>query len=472
MRLELGALRDLLRRYADVWSAAWASRREMDPPPRNRDEREFLPAQLELQEAPVHPAPHWAMRIIVLMLVLTLAWSIWGKFEIVATAPGKVTLSGRAKVVQSLEPGIVRAIHIRNGQHVEAGAPLIELDTTVMAVEAGKSENEYQDARLALARTAAVLDALTRGKPVRMMPLDDVRPDRFRTVSELTVAQVDEYEGRMKMWEAELARRRAELSTNLALVARLGQTAAIADKQHADYQQLLARKFVSRHAALNQERERIAQQRDYEVQRSRTAELRAAVEAQERQIAAGRAEFVRKFLAEQNDAQQRLSSLSAERTKAAHRQTLASLRAPVAGTVQELAMHTVGGVVTTAQPLLVVVPDDALEIEATLDNKDIGFVRVGQPVKVKADAFPYIRYGHLTGTVVSISADALRDEKRGWVYQAMVRLDDDRLRVGDQWRRLSPGMSVTAEVVTGKRRAIAYFTEPLLEAGMSGFRER
>ena len=138
------------------------------------------------------------------------------------------------------------------------------------------------------------------------------------------------------------------------------------------------------------------------------------------------------------------------------------LTAPVNGTVQQLAVHTTGGVVTEAQPLMVIVPSNQpVEVEALFENKDIGFVRQGQEVEIKVDTFTFTKYGVLDGTVISISDDAIEDEKLGLVYSARIRLSESKIAVGDRVVALSPGMSIKAEVKTDKRKVIDYFLSPL-----------
>ena len=148
--------------------------------------------------------------------------------------------------------------------------------------------------------------------------------------------------------------------------------------------------------------------------------------------------------------------------KAETRQHQQTLTAPVDGVVQQLAVHTIGGVVTPAQALMVITPSDyQAEIEAQLDNRDVGFVRVGQHVEVKVDTFPFTRYGTIPGTVSFVSSDAVQDEKRGLVFQARVKLDKPVIRVDEREVSLTPGMAVTAEIATARRRIIEFFLDPI-----------
>lgn len=209
------------------------------------------------------------------------------------------------------------------------------------------------------------------------------------------------------------------------------------------------------------------------IQKSRLDELSAALQEGRNQRTALTAETRRLTLDSLTDGEQKASTLAQERVKAESRGQLMTLTAPVDGTVQQLAVHTVGGVVTPAQPLLVVVPrEHALEVEAFLENKDIGFVAAGQEAVVKIETFPYTKYGTVPATVAHVSDDAIADEKKGLVYAARVRLGQTAIRVEEKLVNLSPGMAVTVEIKTGRRRVIEYFLSPLLQYKDESLRER
>ena len=185
------------------------------------------------------------------------------------------------------------------------------------------------------------------------------------------------------------------------------------------------------------------------------------------------AETRRVTLDQLHEAEAKSTALDQELAKARDRDRDMRLVAPVAGTVQQLAVHTVGGVVTPAQPLLVVVPrENTLEVEAVLQNKDIGFVRVGQGAEVKIETFPFTKYGTIPGEIVAVSSDAIQDEKLGLFYAARVRLARTSLDVEGRRVNLSPGMAVTVEVKTGVRRVVEYFLSPLLQHQQESLRER
>ena len=174
-----------------------------------------------------------------------------------------------------------------------------------------------------------------------------------------------------------------------------------------------------------------------------------------------------------NEAEQKATGFSNELVKSDSRGKLMTLTAPVDGTVQQLAVHTVGGVVTPAQPLMVIVPkDNPIEVEAFVENKDIGFVNPGQAAVVKIETFPFTKYGTIDARVIQVSNDAVSDEKRGLIFPARVNLERATIQVENKTVNLSPGMAVTVEVKTSQRRVIEYFLSPLLQYKDESLRER
>ncbi|MGC0155804.1 HlyD family type I secretion periplasmic adaptor subunit [Chromobacterium vaccinii] len=472
MKLHLQAVKDLLARYGQVFHAVWEVRHQLDAPPRQGHELAFLPAHLELTDTPVHPAPRWAMRLIVAFALLALLWSAFGKLDIVAAAQGKLAPDAQVKIVQPLDTGTVRAIHVENGQRVRAGQLLVELDATQAGADAAKTLAARLDAAVAVARAQALLDAQQRAHPPVLAAVAGLPAERQAEAQRLAEGQYGEYRDKQAAQQAELARRQAELDGARRQIDKLRQTAPLARQSAEAYRDLAKDNYVSRQEYLQKEQGRIEQEQDLAAQQSHARELSAGIEEQRRLTAAIASQFRREQLDELSKAQQQLTQNRGEETKANQRQQRTRLTAPVAGTVQQLAIHTVGGVVTQAQALMEIVPDDALEVDANIDNKDIGFVNVGQDAVVKVATFPYTRYGYLTGKVVKVSNDAVQDKRLGLVFPARIRLNQSRIKVENKWVSLSPGMAVTVEVKTGQRRVAEYFLSPLMEYVQEGLRER
>lgn len=467
------ALADLCRRYAKIFRHAWSRRKEMDSPDLHRHEAQFLPAALALRDTPVHPAPRTALWLIMAFALIALLWAVFGRVDVVATAVGKIIPNDRTKVIQPVETAVVKTIHVRDGQQVQPGQVLIELDATTAAADSERLRSESLTARLEARRAQALLIALANGAAPQLKPLAGADAARMLTEQSQAAGEYQEYQARRLQLEAEISRRRAELQATLDQVAKLEQTAPIARQRAQDYQRLVKENFISRHGYLEREQARIEQEQDLAASRSKVTEIRAALMEAQRQQNTLAAEIRSQLLDQLNLATQKAASLEQELVKAEQRNRLMTLTAPVAGTVQQLAVTTVGGVVTPAQPLMVIVPrENVLEVEAMLPNKDIGFVNAGQDAEIKIETFPYTRYGTLHGTITQVSSDAIQDEKRGLIYSTRVKLARDTLRVENKTVRLTPGMAVTVEIKTGTRRVIEYFLSPLMQATSESIRER
>ena len=458
---------ELIGRYRGVLGAAWAARHELAGPRRLADEAAFLPAALEIQETPVHPAPRRAMWAILVLFCLVLAWSIFGKVDIVAVAPGRIVVSDRTKVVQPLETGIIRAIHVRDGDKVKAGQLLIELDPTTAAADSRSVEEQSQAARMDADRARALLDALASSQGLTSATLPD--PSAQAQLQ----AEWSDIGARIARLNAEIVRRQAEIATAREVVTKLQTTLPLARQREADFKALTEQGFVAGHAGQDRARERIEIERELATQTARLREVEATLAESERGRAAYLAETRRNLNDRQVKATQDLAQLRQQGAKTLQRESLTRLTASVAGTVQQLAVYSTGGVVTPAQTLMVIVPEgNEVTAEVVIENKDIGFVNAGQAAEVKVETFSFTRYGTVPATVTWVTGDAVNDEKRGAIFPATLRLGREVIDVDGKPVRLAPGMAVTAEVKIGRRPVIEFLLTPLRQTMHEGLRER
>lgn len=472
MRMKLQAFAGLAVRYAAVWHTVWKMRDQLERPVRDADQLAFLPAELELVETPVHPAPQWTMRILIALTILALLIGIFGRLDIVVTASGQFIPDARVKTIQPAITGVVREIAVRDGQRVTTGQLLMKLDTTQAAADADKARSARLDAELAAARANALLAAQRDSKLPVVAHIEGATEARMQDAQRQAEGTWFEYHDQYGSAQAELLKRQSELESTRAEISKLEATAPLARQQANAYRALVTDKYVARNDYLDKEQS--AQDKEYELaaQRAHANELTAAIAEQRADLEATASKFRREQLDELEKATQQDTQSRDDESKAQTRQDLLSLMAPVAGTVQQLSVHTLGGVVTTAQSLMEIVPDDALEVEARLQNKDIGFVEVGLRAAVKIEAFPYTRYGYLSGTIIEVSNDAVQDKKLGLTFPVRIRLDTNRIRIDNRWITLTPGMVVTADIRTGKRSVLGYFLDPLLQTAQESMRER
>lgn len=459
---------ELLARYKAVFKAAWEHRAELAGPRRLADEAAFLPAALSLQETPVHPAPRRLAYGIMALFVLALAWSILGQVDIVAVASGRIIVSDRTKLIQPLEASVVRRVLVKDGDRVQAGQVLVELDPTMATADKASVQEQLNAAISEEQRTAALLKALGSGKAPS---LDPAKADA--STHALLQAEWQDIGAKLARLDAEIARRQAEMATVKETIAKLEATVPMARSREQDFKKLVTEGFISSHATQDKTRERVELERDLATQRARSAEAQAALRETEQTKAAYRVEALRQLNDRNAQAATRRQQLNADHAKASQRERQTQLTAPVAGVIQQLAVHTSGGVVTSAQPLMIVVPDSAqVTVEVSVANQDIGFVNAGQRAEVKLETFPYTKYGTVPASVNVVTADAVMDEKKGSYYPALLTLSRKHMDIDGKRVNLTPGMNVTAEIKTGKRRIIEYLMSPIQRAGSEGLRER
>ena len=491
--------RDLLSKYSAVFQAAWPHRKELAGPARLADEAAFLPAALSLQDTPVHPAPRRFALAIMLLFVIALIWSIFGKVDIVAIAPGRIIVSERTKLIQPLEASIVRRVLVKDGDRVQAGQVLVELDPTNATADKLSLQEQLNAAASEVWRTQALQQLLLNKKQlsdiIRGLDADLIKispktqkngsniPDlgilsgfealRLAAAQSQLQSEWQDIRAKLSKLDAEGVRRQAEIQTVMAAIAKLQATLPMAQTREADFKNLVGEGFISSHATQDKTRERVEQERDLATQRARLAEAQSTLAESGQTQAAFKAETLRQWSDRHALATSKLQQLTQEGSKASQRERQTQLTAPVAGIVQQLAIHSVGGVVTPAQPLMIVVPDSSeITAEISIANQDIGFVNAGQIAQVKLETFSYTKYGTVNARVDRVTADAVTDEKKGSYYPATITLAQKDMLIDGKRVNISPGMNITAEIKTGQRRVIEYLLSPVQRAGSESLRER
>lgn len=461
-----------LAHHWQVLRTAWRMESEAKARRRPKLDHEFLPAALEIIEKPPSPGLRWLMLLLCSLFGVALLWSWIGKVDTVAVATGKVVPSAKIKIIQPIEIGAVRAIHVRNGQRVKRGQLLIELDPTLAGADDAQASQGLLSARLTQARSDALVRYLATGH-LAYVPPEGTPAAVAATQAGLARAAVAEYQAERASLQEARAQSSADLAAANAELAKLLQTLPLVDQQLEGRRTLTDKGYYSRLKLLEYEQLRVEHVQNIAVQRSTAAKARAAIANTDAQIARLRETFGKAAFSDLSEAEDKGAVASEEIRKTLRRRQYQELRSPVDGVVQQLAIHTVGGVVQPAQPLLVIVPSaDEVEVEAQILNRDIGFIREGQPVRVKLEAFPFTDYGLIDGEVASISRDAIEDEKRGLIYAVRVRLKRRTIAIGGREMPIGPGLAVQAEIRTGERRIIQYLLSPIAETIDEAGRER
>jgi hemolysin D len=445
-----------LARHWTVWKAAWKAERgagtlgkrcltpspaHMVPDPLT----EFLPAVLEIQHAPPSPIGRAILWTIIMVFSSAVLWAVFGWIDIVATAQGKIIASGYSKVIQPYETGVITSIHVQDGQVVMKGEVLIELDPTQNRADHNRASNEYRAARVEAARLRALIAGQSAFEPPA-----DADPQYVALQQQLLVDQLTEYRAKVAAAQHVIDQRRAALEQTRENIARLEATVPMETERAEAYKRLLERDAVTKMDFLQAETQRIDKVQELAGQRNKAKQDQSALAEAGKNYRAMLSEFQQAWQVELSTTETKASSLAQDVTKAGQKADLQRLTTPIDGVVQQLAVHTVGGVVTPAQQLLVVVSQDhPVEVEAQVENKDVGFVTEGQPVEIKVETFPFTLYGTIPGRVLTVSDDAAPIEKVGLIYPARVSIDRETVQVEGKHVNLTPGMAVTVEIKTG-----------------------
>jgi hemolysin D len=464
-----------------------------------RAEREFLPAALEIIETPASPLGRMLGATLLAFFAIAVAWACFGKVDIIATAQGKVVPAGRVKVIQPLEAGTITAIRVRDGEKVAAGQVLIELDHVVSTAERNRVAHELLGARLDAARLTALRAGLDEPgcAPVGFAPPANAPAHEVARTRAVMQSQAEQQAAKIAALDGQIAQKVAEADENTAVIAKLAAGLPLLE-QTADLREKVMKMQYGNVVAHLEAQLKLSEQRhELVVQQRKAVEVAAARQAIESQRAQARAEFAQSIVSDLAEAEQKAAQLGEDLVKTTKKVDDQVLRAPIDGVVQQLAVHTIGGVVTPAQNLMLVVPAGSpIEIEAMIQNKDVGFVHDDDVAEIKIDTFNFTKYGLLQGRVLNVSGDSIQRDKpaaaqqsggsktggsqdrssepagQELVYSARVSLDRTRMQIDDRMVDLAPGMAVTVEIKTGQRRIIEYLLSPLLRYRQESLRER
>jgi len=460
-----------LRHYAHLWTEAVRAEKARTQGRLVSHEPDFLPAALEVIEKPVSPTGRVTAWLLLLCFALTLAWMTFGKVDVVASAEGSIVPADSVKLVQASETGVVRHIFIHEGDVVQKGQPLLDLDPTVSGAEERQAEQALATARLDVARAQAIADAL-RGSPLHFAAPEGTPPEVVETQRRLIAAQLAQIEAAVHGYGAARASAMADARAAAEQVSKYHATAPVLDAEIDAMNGLAAKGYAPGLRLMELERQRHSEGGERKVAEAQQA--RALSEARKfgDQGVQTRAEAQQRALAELAKAQGDAVLRAEELRKAREKSRLQRLYAPVAGTVQQLAVHTIGGVVEPAKPLMIVVPNGGLTVEAKVLNRDAGFVRPGQPVAVKLQAFPFTTYGTIPGRILTISRDAVPDKDIGPYFLARIALEKSSIDTEKGKVPLGAGLATTNDISIGRRSILAYLVQPIEQIRREAAREQ
>jgi hemolysin D len=463
-------------------------------------DREFLPAALELLETPPSPIRIAGLWVICVGVVATLLWSYFGKLDIYAVAQGRIQPSGRSKVVQPLEPGRVVSIAVQNGSMVAAGDVLLELDPTESSADQEAQQRDLQVARAEAARRQVAINIARSGvlEPIAVPFPANVEGDvraREEKVLQADIAQLDANRASVQAQMAEKEATRERLKSTIEARERLIKLT----RERADMRKTLnSRGSLSRALVIDSLQQYETQVTQLNMDLGELKEAEASIETLKARLSETRRQFIAEQAQKIAEAERKADRLEQDLIKAQFKHERTRLKSPIGGTVQQVAVTTIGQVVTAGQVLMTIVPvQGPIDIEALVGNQDIGFVEPGQPAVVKVESFPFTRYGTLDGRIEKVSRDAVDEREaaglsdpmqtaraqnsstfstparsQNLVFPATVSVNRRSMNIDGKDISLTPGMAVTVEIRTGQRRVLDYLLSPIREAASNSGHER
>lgn len=439
-------------------------------------EFEFLPEYLDVLERPPSSVARFFIAGIVALGIITLLWASIGRIDIIASAPGRLIIDDRSKVIQAPDLGEVSQIAVKDGQVVVKGELLIAFNPTTTTAESQRLSNQLVTIELEVARVNALLQvsSLLKSDPfLHFLPPKNASLVHVEAARENLLADYNNQAAQTSTLQSQIEQNQLQLKLSSSLAKESQALISNAKERLKVREQLRDSGYIPRYDYLELEKEVIEESRDAAQLRIDAAVLASESVNLQQQLVQLQAENRKTLLDRLTELTANQVDVSKQLVQANERLRKMRVLAPVDGVVQQLSVHTIGGVVQSGQELMVLVPEGAtLEAEVNILNKDVGFIRPGQLVEVKVDSFPYTKYGTIKGEVVNVSLDSLEDEKIGLVYPARIRLAAQTVKTDAEEIALSAGMMIAAEIKTGDRRVIDYLLSPLKEYQSESLKER
>ncbi len=458
-----------------------------------KDQFDFSPGILGVQERPPSPLPRMVLRGVLVLLFVLLLWAIFGRLDIVSVAEGKLVPISYIKIVQPSEAGIVREIAIKEGQLVSKDQVLIRMDANLSDVDSKSVQAALQHKALELRRIEAELS----GQPFTNLSLTNpALKGQANVANELYHRIYAEYQSNRRALDDDIAAEQAslqkahsDLAATREIQHKLEQTLPSYQAQEAAYDKLVKDGFAGKLMGQEKQRDRITAEQDLRAQEYNAKSLQASIAQSQKRLNQIQSDYRQKLEAERVATYAEHQRLEQEWAKQSHRNSLLELKAPQAGIVKDLATHTPGTVVSPGTVIMTLVPNnEALQAEVWLKNEDAGFVYAGQEVKVKLSAYPFQKYGMIDAKVLQVSADATEKSATNsnqnsteqnqsafsgqLAYRTIIQLNNQSLEIEQDKLHLAPGMQVVAEIKLADQTVMEYLLSPVRKAFHEAGRER
>jgi len=445
----------------------------------NSDHHDFKPILAEIEERPTNPLGVYFLWTIISLMIVVLLGLFLVKIDVVIAARGKIIPVGDVKVIQPLETGVITKIHVKEGDYVKEGAILLEIDPSVDTSDLVGKEKNLKNSRLSLERINSVLAE------------KEFSPGGKDNSSEIIKAQMTQYKAQRDVYNSTLKEKEKEYLENQSAlislkeeIATINKMLAITLEDEKRQKSLVEIGTLADNRYRDKVKERMNLERERNSKEGQVKQLETKLNRIKDEIQTFKSNFREKLLSDYSTNMQERNTLEAEVNSLRFKQDKRFITAPVSGYIHLLPVKTIGGVVTTAQPIVGIVPEGTpLEVNAIVMNKDVGYVKEGQRCVIKVDTFDFQKYGTIEGKVEGVNPYSMEEkenkernkeaenESGGYPIRVKMLAETLKTKNGDIYK-IKPGMSVTAEVNVGKRRVIEFFLFPIIRYLDEGLKVR
>lgn len=429
-------------------------------------DKDFLPAILEIQHTPPSPLGRYINLSMLAVIVIAVLWAYFSHVDVVAVARGQLAVSGLARPVQPSMMEKVDAILVVEGQRVEAGQALIELDASATKARLNEVSVREELLSLHIERLNCLIDIYQGKKDVSLHinGLNQLTRFNISQTNERFDAERKQFASNMNRYDALINKEHYEIKVRQSEHEALKATIPLLEKQLASLNTLKNKQMIAEYNVIDLTRESVELAHNAKAMEGRIEASKLNLKSLQVEKSAYVADAIQRVTVERNDRLEQLLLAKQEIHQLLIELDRLTLRAPVSGSIQELMYRDKGATAMEGQTLLYVVPDnEPLSAEVMLLNKDVGFIEENQKVAIKMDAFDFSQYGKLSGTVAQISADAIEDQNLGLVYKANITVAESEIFADGKTRNLEPGMSLTAEIKLGSRTVMDFLLSTIKE---------
>jgi membrane fusion protein, adhesin transport system len=413
---------------------------------------------------------HLLLFTVAVFFVAFVGWASWAALDEVTRADGRVIPSRHVQVIQNLEGGILAELHVAEGQIVEEGEVLLRIDNIRSAADYREQKARYLAIQAAMARLRAEID-----ETAVIFPPDVIAEARDRTESEMRLyhSRQEELESAIEILRQQRQQREQELSELRNREEQLARSYELASQELRIMEPLAQQRVVAQTEILQLRRQVNDLRGELEQTRLQIPRIESAMREASKRIEESVIRFRTDALRELNQLATELASIREVVQAGEDRVRRTEVRSPVRGTVKDIKITTLGGVIQPGQDVLEIVPlEDTLLIEARVRPHDIAFLRPGQEAMVKISAYDFAIYGGLEGVVEHISADTIVEDNGDSFYRVRVRTDQNHLGRDDDPLEIIPGMTAEVDILTGRKTVLDYLMKPILRARDTALRER